>query len=88
MTIWKWRDLNHQPFGELLYSLCHACVYVPIKVLLGKRIADFLSCSRQLQNENDLQFSVKLGEKEVHAISPVSKMKASCRCSYCKKCLL
>lgn len=35
MTTWKWRDLNHQPFGESLYLLIPACVYVPVTALLG-----------------------------------------------------
>lgn len=40
MTTWKWRDLNHQLFGESLYSLIHLfihlCVlYVPVIVFVS-----------------------------------------------------
>lgn len=38
MTSWKWRDLNHQPFGELIYLFIHSCVFVTVIVLLRNLI--------------------------------------------------
>jgi len=31
MTTWKWRALNRQPFGELLYPFIRTCLCVPLE---------------------------------------------------------